>query len=185
MSIIKKTSYALTMMLVATLFTACSGGGSASPEEAAVNFLNALQNADFEKAKKYATDSSAELLDMAASMATLAEGEIEDAEPKSFTIDEVAEDGDKAVVSYTVDGEGSQKLNLKKEGGNWKVAFDKESMMGDMDMDLDLDDIDLDDIDMEDENIMDEDANADDMIDEGMEDSDMEMEETLDSGSKE
>ena len=146
MRTIKNLSLVLMTAAIAVFMTAC-GGGASSPEATAESFLNALQNADFEGAKKYATTSSAEMLDMMASMSAMGGDDAEKPEPKDITITDTQTEGDNATVMYTIEGEEEeQSLDLKKEEGEWKVVFDKSSMDMPMNMDEeeDMDDHDMD-----------------------------------------
>lgn len=160
MRTIKKFSLVMMTAVMAVFMTAC-GGGAADPGDTAKNFLNALQELDFETAKKYATSGSAEVLDMMKSMTSAApEGEMP--EPKAVEVTNVEEDGETAKVTYTLEGEEeTQTVDLKMEEGEWKVVFDKSAMQGGMGDDIDID--------------MDEDEDMEE--DHDMEDHDHEMEE--------
>lgn len=154
MRTVKNVSIVMMTALVAVLMTSCGGGGG-SPEATAKHFLNALQDMDFEGAKKYATEGSAEMLDMMQSMSSMA-GDEEKPEPKKITITNTETEGDKATVTYTAEGsDEEQTLDLVKQDGEWKVVFDKSSMGGmNMDQGEDEEDNNM----MEEENNMDEDT---------------------------
>lgn len=96
---------------------------------ATLSFLKALQDGDFATAKKYATEKSQEFLGQLGDMYATMEGMDADKETKEIVVSDEMIDGDKATVSYTEDG-SSMELTLLKEGGAWKVAFDKETLMG-------------------------------------------------------
>lgn len=138
MRTIKNLSLVLMTALVAVFMTACGGG--TGPEATATSFLNALQDGNFEEAKKYATANSAEVLDMMSTMADPGE-DAEKPEPKKVNITETETEGDNATVTYTIEGaeEEPQTLDLTKEEGEWKVVFDKSSLGGGMNMDMEED----------------------------------------------
>ena len=77
------------------------------------------------------------MLDMMKSMASMS-GDQEKPEPKEITITNTETDGDKATVTYKAEGaDEEQTLDLVKEDGEWKVVFDKSSMGGGMNMNMD------------------------------------------------
>jgi hypothetical protein len=169
----KALRWGLLTMTVALVFTACSGGSKNSPGKVAENFLMAVQDMDFEKAKLYATKESASMLDMLAGFAGM--GDEEKPEPAPITITNEEIDGDKATVTYTSkneDGEETEDtIDLVKEEGEWKVKFDKSSLGGgDTDMDMEWEDVEED---MEEdlEEIGDSVGAVMDEVEEGVEDS--------------
>lgn len=130
MSTIKNRLFAILLMALPILIYSCSGGGSsATPSEVAEKFLNALQDGDFKTAKKNATEKSQEFLGQMETMYATMEGLDDIKETKEIAVTNEQIDGDKATVSYTEDGD-SMEIILLKENGAWKVAFDKETLMG-------------------------------------------------------
>jgi hypothetical protein len=128
---------------------ACGGGGAKDPAGVAEAFLNAMENGDYDKAKKYASKDSQEALDGMAEMGKMGDmGEAmggEKPEPKEIKVGEVteSEDGNTATVAYTADGV-AQTLSMVKEDGDWKAVFSKSGMdMMDEGMDT-MDDMDID-----------------------------------------
>lgn len=125
------------MKKITLLFTVCAGlllascGGSKvenTPEAVAKAFLAKMQKADYGGAKKYATKESQEalegmksMMDMAGSMGGGKDSKMKDAKMEVGT---ATVNGDEATVPVTSDGKGKT-LKLKKEDGNWKVAFSK------------------------------------------------------------
>ena len=51
--------------------------------------------------------------------------------PDAVKIEREEVDGDNAKVYYKLGDEGEKALNLKKEGGKWKVIFSKTGLMDD------------------------------------------------------
>jgi len=127
MSTTKNRLFAILFMALPILIYSCSGGGS--PSQVADKFLNALQDGDFETAKKYSTEKSQDFLGDLAEMYKSMEVMDLDHETKDITVTNESIDGDKSIVSYTEDGD-SMEITLVKENGSWKVAFDKETLMG-------------------------------------------------------
>lgn len=127
-------------MIALSLLVAACGGGGPTPSEVTKNFLTALQDLNFEEAKKYATAESASMLDMMAGFAEMGEGQEEKPPQAPVKIVEEKIDGDNATVTYeTKNDQGEmvqEQLSLVKVDGTWKVKFDKSSLgageMGDM-----------------------------------------------------
>ena len=98
------------------LLWAC--GSSMTSKEVGEKFLMAFAKGDIETAKKYATEDAQTSLD-------LMQGNDDKAgDPSEIVVGEVKEEGDKAVLSYTEDGK-DKTLNLIKENGEWKAAWEK------------------------------------------------------------
>jgi hypothetical protein len=98
------------------------------PQAVAAKFLSALNNQDYDKAKKLGTESTVQMLTMIESMAGMApEGEDLDmgADMDSIEWGDVEIDGDEAVVHYTLEG-SKEKMDLVKQDGKWKVDMKKE-----------------------------------------------------------
>lgn len=116
------------VMLLMFLFVSCSGD---SPRKVAEKFLEAMENQNFEEAKKYSDDSMKQLLNMLDSMPKDNNKKAENAKVK---VTKIEENGDKAKVFYIVESSEiqeeskEQSIDLKKVDGNWKVSFNKEEM---------------------------------------------------------
>ncbi|HSC53415.1 MAG TPA: hypothetical protein VLC98_07345 [Phnomibacter sp.] len=120
---------AVIMLAVA----ACSGGSKNDPKQVAKNFFEAFESMDIDKAALYATKDSKSMLDMmkmGMNMAQLNMDSIkkEKAKQKIEFSDPVI-NGDEATIAVTVDGKDKTDFKLKKEEGQWKVAFDKNTLM--------------------------------------------------------
>ncbi len=125
MSTIKTLKALLLVMVVSAFMSACGGSTANDPKSVAEAFLTAMNNQNYDKAKKYATEGSQESLETMSKMAEMAAGlSDEKPEPKEIVVGESEVDGDNAVVHYTEDG-NDMTLDLVKEDGNWKAKFDK------------------------------------------------------------
>ncbi len=121
------------MMLVAfvsfTALTSCSGD---NPEAVAEKFLNHVNKAEFEEAKKYCDKKTGELIGMMASMAGGKTEEMKNKDIKTEIISSEIKD-EKASVKYKIVGKDApadskeQSIDLIKEDGKWKVTIDKEN----------------------------------------------------------
>jgi ABC-type glycerol-3-phosphate transport system substrate-binding protein len=124
-----KTLRNLVIALCAVcMFAACGGS---TPEAVAENFQQAMMDGDFKEAAKYATKSTAPMLEQAASMLSEEQLKKMKEETKGVKISvkssEVKEN-EAAVTLETVaaDGEADEMvLQLIKEDGSWKVVFKK------------------------------------------------------------
>ncbi len=125
--------------LIATtlLLFSCS---SNSPEEVAKEFMYALNEENFEKAKELGTESTSEFIDFAINMKELGEDLTPDSlknnrEKEAFIengldieVEKSEINGDKAIVwlKYKRDNnEVTDKIDLIKKDGKWKVAIKK------------------------------------------------------------
>ncbi len=115
-----KRSIVLSVIALVGVMVLWACGGATGPKAAGENFLNAMAKGDIETAKKYATEDSHSALDMmVASAITKA------AKPDVMTYGDVTEDGDKATLAYTENGD-DKTLELKKVDGEWKAVYAKQ-----------------------------------------------------------
>ena len=120
----------LSFILVsAFLLTSCSR--HASPQDVALNFMHAIQQSNFELAKKYATKESQQVISLYAIFddrrSTAERDKIRQAQ---ISIVNQAEKGNQATV--TVLNSSSKKeelLQLVKESGQWKISLTLESII--------------------------------------------------------
>ena len=146
----------LLLGIAALVITAsgCQSGSGGNPKEVLSQFFKALSKKDVDQAKKYATKDSDGMLNMM-EMGMKMSGDMQnDHADKMFEMMQNVEmadpviNGDQATVTVTDKKSGeSTDFLLKKEDGNWKVAFDmstltemgnkklKEHGMGNMNMD--------------------------------------------------
>ncbi|MEP7231764.1 MAG: hypothetical protein ABI691_15990 [Ginsengibacter sp.] len=115
------------------LLTGCNAGGSGDPKIVLTKFFDALSKKDVDEAKKYVTKDSEGMMGMV-QMGMQGAGDKsnemlnygkENMEFGSATIE-----GDKATVPVKDKKSGeTTDFTLKKESGDWKVAFDKSTLM--------------------------------------------------------
>ena len=87
-------------------------------KETATAFLTAMKYGDYDGAKRYASKSTGNVLDM--------QFGAKEEEMKEFEIVSVIEDGDYRRVIYNEDGVGGKELKLGKDSkGNWEVIMSK------------------------------------------------------------
>lgn len=128
----KKFLAPLAALAIVT-FAACTGNSSDDPKFVAKKFFEAFKTMNMDEAAKYATKESKGMLDMmkmGMSFAQVNQDSIkkEMAKQKIEFSDPVIT-GDTATISVTVDGKDKTDFKLQKEEGQWKVAFDKNTLM--------------------------------------------------------
>lgn len=120
-------------ILIMSIFMAgCNAGGGGNPKTVLVSFFDALAKKDIAGARKLATKESKEMLDMMEMGAKMGGDKKEDDKYNKEKMDfgEAKIEGDKATVAVKDKNSGeTTNFTLKKESGDWKVAFDKASMM--------------------------------------------------------
>lgn len=101
------------------------------PKDISLKFLTAIQHANYDEAKKYATDDSKAMLDALSSFQKmLPEASREKIKNEKFRIEDVKVDDSIAIVTYASNTDTMGKLlKLKLEAGQWKVAFTKETIL--------------------------------------------------------
>lgn len=129
----KKFMFALALLGGIVLYSGCKGGGSGDPKKTLEAFFDALAKKDIEAARKLATAESKSMLDMMEMGMKMAKDDTKETDKYDKTKMEFGEpkiEGDKATIAVKEKASGeSTNFSLKKEGGEWKVAFDKASMM--------------------------------------------------------
>lgn len=128
----KKMLLAVTVT-ASLLFFSCNAGGG-DPKTVLIAFFDALSKKDIAGAKKLATkesESMIAMMEMGMNMAKDVKNEDMNKFDKArMEFGETKIEGDKATVAVKDKTTGeSTNFILKKESGNWKVAFDKASMM--------------------------------------------------------
>lgn len=123
----------IASMVLLILF-ALSGCGK-KPEKTAQQFFTAMEKHDFEAAKKLVTKNSEELLTIAQGMVSqMSEEQKQEMANMKYNILDTKISGDSAIVSYeewdTADpsAKKTKEMKMVKEGGDWKVNLDKESL---------------------------------------------------------
>lgn len=109
------------------------------PDEVTKKFLSAVQEANYTEAKKYATEDSKAMLEaLSAFQKMLPESSQEKFRNENIIIKKVEIKDTLAVVTYAGDKDTTNKiLKLKKENGEWKVAFTKETVLPELNKPLD------------------------------------------------
>lgn len=104
---------------------------SPGPNEVALKFLTAIQQSDYAQAKNFATNDSKAMLDALSSFQKmLPASSQEKIKNEKFSIKNVAIQDSFAIVTYDSNMDTTGKiLKLKKEDGQWKVAFTKETIL--------------------------------------------------------
>jgi len=133
--IFMKKIFVLAIAVFAFVLPGCQTGVGDNPTVVLTNFFNALAKKDVTTAKKYATKDSDGMLDMM-EMGMKMSGNIQnDHEDKMVEMLQNAQmgtpviKGDEATISVTDKKSGeSTDFLLKKESGNWKVAFDMTTL---------------------------------------------------------
>jgi Domain of unknown function (DUF4878) len=111
----------LVGILVAILW-ACGGAGNA--KEVGEKFLIAYAQGDITTAKKYATREAQQTMDLVFGSASILK-----TNPDKIKIGQLQQDGDMATLAYNENGT-DKTLSLRKEDGEWKVAWSKDSLEG-------------------------------------------------------
>ena len=112
----------LVFLILSVVLFSCEKN---TPASVAQDFVIAMNQNQFQKAKAYVDASSSGVIDEI--MELIAEDEIELRKSKSidFKVVKVEEENDKASVYYTIDEEGEQKhLHLTKINEQWKVSLE-------------------------------------------------------------
>ncbi|MEO7047134.1 MAG: DUF4878 domain-containing protein [Ferruginibacter sp.] len=124
---------AITGFVIA--LSGCQTGGGGNPTDVLTNFFNALAKKDVTTAKKYATKDSDGMLSMMESGMKMSGNMQSDHEDKMVEMLQNAEmgtpviKGDEATITVTDKKSGeSADFMLKKESGDWKVAFDMTTL---------------------------------------------------------
>lgn len=107
----RKQLFLLVAVFSVFLFTACSSG---SPTSVAKNFTEAIAKGKYDEAKKYCTEPTGKLLDMAAALGGGAEIK------PDFKFESIREEIDGETAKVFVK-KGEDAIDLVKIDGAWKV----------------------------------------------------------------
>ena len=123
--------YSVVLMIIGIAGCKSVGGGG-DPRTVLISFFEALEKKDIVTARKYATKESESMLNMIETAMKMAPDSIKqkDYNVKNMEFGDPAINGDQATVPVKDKKSGNEATNfiLKKEDGNWKVAFDKITM---------------------------------------------------------
>ncbi len=119
------------LMVSIIIFAGCKSGGG-DPKTVLMSFFDALAKKDFDAVKKYTTKDSESML----GMVQMGMQNIKDTsqtmmyKKENIEVGDAAITGDKAIVPVKDKRSGeTTDFTLKKESGEWKVAFDKSTLM--------------------------------------------------------
>ena len=119
------------IILLAFGVIGCNSSNGSDPKGVLMSFFEALGKKDIEGAKKFATKDSEAMLGMIQMGMSMASDSTKDKmyDKNNMEFGEAKIDGDKATVPVKEKKSGeTTTYTLKKEGGSWKVAFDKATM---------------------------------------------------------
>jgi hypothetical protein len=126
-----KTTIAALLLTGLLILNGCNSE-TQKPEIVVASFFDALSKQDFETAKEFATKKSESVLDM---ISIAANFQIEKMDSSMFDKSRLQFgspkiEGDSAIVEVSIKNSTEFiPLKLKKEDGDWKVAFDAETLM--------------------------------------------------------
>jgi hypothetical protein len=130
-----KKIFGLAITAFIIVLSGCQTGAGGNPTEVLTNFFNALAKKDVTAAKKYATKDSDGMLSMMEMGMKMSGNMQNDHEDKMVEMLQNAQmgtpviKGDEATITVTDKRSGeSTDFLLKKESGNWKVAFDMTTL---------------------------------------------------------
>lgn len=125
----KKLLFA-TLFVVSVSIIGCKNSGSGNPSEVLSAFFDAMIKKDKEKIKDLSTAESASMLSLMEMGMEKGGKDMDKFDKTKMEIGTAIIDGDKAKVPVKEKGNGETvNFPMKKEGGKWKVAFDKTSVM--------------------------------------------------------
>ncbi|MBA2250643.1 MAG: DUF4878 domain-containing protein [Chitinophagaceae bacterium] len=110
----------------------CKTGGGGDPKSVLMSFFDALNNKDLTTAKKYTTKESDQMLQMMEAQMKMMPDSLKDKKYDKNNVEfgDATITGDKATVPVKDKTSGeTTNFTLKKEGTDWKVAFDKATIM--------------------------------------------------------
>jgi hypothetical protein len=125
----------IVSFLAAAILTlaSCKSGAGGDPKEVLTKFFDALTKKNIEEAKKYVTKDSEGMMSMVQmGMQSVGDksNEMANYEKENIELGSAVINGDKATVPVKDKKSGeTTDFTLKNEGGSWKVAFDKSTLM--------------------------------------------------------
>jgi hypothetical protein len=127
----------LCLPFLLTFMQGCSSDPQKKgPQETAEAFLKAMQFGDFEKAKTFCSEGTAQNLTMVETMSKLGANPLKE----DFEIKDVKEDGNYATVTYDQGTETGKILQLREDEGKWVVVMSKTDFGGGTKTDTDTPD---------------------------------------------
>ncbi len=125
-----KKLFLLAFITTTVLFTNCKNSGSDNPTSVLSSFFDAMQKNDKVKIKELSTAESAAMIGMMELGMDKDNKDMQKFDKSKVEFGKAVINGDNAKVPVK-DKEKGETVNfpMKKENGQWKVAFDKTSMM--------------------------------------------------------
>jgi|SRR5665213_2967767 len=131
-----KKIFVIAATTILIILSGCQSGGSGNPKDVLHDFFTALSKKDFDGAKKYATkDSDGMISMMEMGMKNMQQMSSDHSDKmlemiNNMKMGDAVINGDKATITVT-DNKSNESTDflLKKEDGNWKVAFDMSTLM--------------------------------------------------------
>ncbi|HMJ48450.1 MAG TPA: hypothetical protein VK498_14050 [Ferruginibacter sp.] len=120
-----------SVMIGLVVFSGCNTPGSTGdPKLVLSQFMDALMKKDIATARKFSTEDSKSMFDLIEMGMKNEKGGFEKYDKSKLTFADAIITGDKAIVPVTEKTSGETvNFTLKKEKGQWKVAFDMASLM--------------------------------------------------------
>ena len=116
----------LLLISILPVFSNCANKEE-DPRDVVQNFFSAIQQKNYNEAKKYATKESQDVLDMLAKLSSNSQAVNPNA---TFDINNLLVSGDEATANVAPSGSAKGvTISLRKENGTWKVAFDINSVL--------------------------------------------------------
>lgn len=120
------------ILLVCALLVGLYSCSNNDPKYVAEKFLTSVARADLDEAKKYCDSGTVELLDQANYINMVPDSVKEEGRKLKINIEDLKENGDKAVVTYTTSKLAEKQLiTLVKQKGKWLVQLDKAQQFED------------------------------------------------------
>lgn len=125
----------IAVFVLSTLYISSCKSGSGDPKVVLNSFFDAMAKKDIATARKLATSDSKATFDLMETGLKMSDNTMDDKTVDQFDkskmeMGEAKIDGDKATVNVKEIKSGeSVNFTLKKEGGEWKVAMDMNTMM--------------------------------------------------------
>jgi hypothetical protein len=127
----KKITVSALMVTILIVAGCKSGGGD--PRTTLVNFFDALAKKDFTAVKKYTTKDSEGMMSMVQmGMQNMGDksNQLMNYQKENLELGTAVIEGDKATIPVKDKKSGEMTdFTLRKESGDWKVAFDKSTLM--------------------------------------------------------
>jgi len=126
-----KTTITALLMTGLLILNGCNSE-TQKPETVVKSFFDALSKQDFETAKTFATKKSESVLDMISLAANFQIQKMDSSmfDKSRLQFGKPKIEGDSAIVEVSIKNSNEFiPINLMKEKGNWKVAFDAETLM--------------------------------------------------------